>query len=177
MRQGGNLLTGPCGICILTVCSCTIVIRRTSRTVHTWIVISHCVFVGHRKNVNFVQKDVTTLEYSDNSFDLIFSCWILMYLTDPEVSCFVSPHFLHLLLYCYIHVQWIPINPPQFVLKNIGGLMSLADYPNHFAVFCHNSCAKLMADKRVWRIKRWRINVTVYINHTKWHDLELPKTR
>ena len=36
--------------------------------------------------------------------------------------------------------------------------MSLADYPNQFAVFCHNSCMKLMADKRVWRIKRWRIN-------------------
>jgi phosphoethanolamine N-methyltransferase len=45
---------------------------------------------GHRKNVNFVQKDVTTLEYSDNSFDLIFSCWILMYLTDPEVSAFAA---------------------------------------------------------------------------------------
>ena len=36
--------------------------------------------------------------------------------------------------------------------------MSLADYPNQFAVFCHNSCTKLMADKRVWWIKRWRIN-------------------
>ena len=55
-------------------------------------------------------------------------------------------------------LQCILVNPPQFVLKNIGGLMSLADYPNQFAVFCHNSCTKLMADKRVWRIKRWRIN-------------------
>ena len=36
--------------------------------------------------------------------------------------------------------------------------MSLADYPNQFAVFCHNSFTKLMVDKRVWRIKRWRIN-------------------
>ena len=36
--------------------------------------------------------------------------------------------------------------------------MSLADYPNQFTVFCNNSCTKLMADKRVWRIKQWRIN-------------------
>ena len=36
--------------------------------------------------------------------------------------------------------------------------MSLADYPNQLAVFCHNSCTKLMVDKRVWPIKRWRIN-------------------
>ena len=36
--------------------------------------------------------------------------------------------------------------------------MSLADYPNQFAVFCKNLYTKLMADKRVWWIKRWRIN-------------------
>ena len=36
--------------------------------------------------------------------------------------------------------------------------MSLVDYPNQFAVFCNNSCTELMADKRVWQIKRWRIN-------------------
>jgi hypothetical protein len=34
-------------------------------------------------------------------------------------------------------------------VKNIGGLMSLVDYPNQFAVFCYNSCTKLMADKAV----------------------------
>ena len=46
--------------------------------------------------------------------------------------------------------------------------MSLADYPNQFAVFCHNSCTKLMADKRVWRIKRWRINEnSLYLCQTK----------
>ena len=31
--------------------------------------------------------------------------------------------------------------------------MSLADYPNQFTVFCNNSCTKLMADIRIWRIK------------------------
>ena len=50
--------------------------------------------------------------------------------------------------------------------------MSLADYPNQLAVFCHNSCTKLMVDKRVWPIKRWRINENslyvhkyIYANH------------
>ena len=45
--------------------------------------------------------------------------------------------------------------------------MSLADYPNQFAVFCHNSCMKLMADKRVWRIKRWQINENSLYIHNK----------
>ena len=67
----------------------------------------------------------------------------------------------------YMHtVQRILVNPPQFVLKNIGGLMSLADYPNQFAVFCHNSCTKLMANKRVWWIKRWWINENSLYIHT-----------
>jgi phosphoethanolamine N-methyltransferase len=43
---------------------------------------------GHRKNVSFVQKDATTLEYNEESFDLIFSCWMLMYFTDAEVRSF-----------------------------------------------------------------------------------------
>ena len=36
--------------------------------------------------------------------------------------------------------------------------MSLVDYSNQFAVFCSNSCTKLMAGKRVSQIKRGRIN-------------------
>ena len=57
-----------------------------------------------------------------------------------------------------MYVQCILINPSQFVLKNIAGLMSLADHPNQFAVFCNNSCTKWMSDKRVKWMKRWRIN-------------------
>ena len=33
------------------------------------------------------------------------------------------------------YVQGILINPPQFILKNIGRLISLVDYPDQFAVF------------------------------------------
>jgi hypothetical protein len=36
-----------------------------------------------------------------------------------------------------------------FVLKKLGGLMSLADYSHQCAAFSINSCTKLMADKRV----------------------------
>jgi phosphoethanolamine N-methyltransferase len=41
---------------------------------------------GHMPNIDFVCADVMTLEMPPASFDLVFSCWLQMYLTDPEVS-------------------------------------------------------------------------------------------
>ncbi|ELU13998.1 hypothetical protein CAPTEDRAFT_140071 [Capitella teleta] len=40
---------------------------------------------GHLKNVNITQADVTQLEIEEESFDLIFSNWLMMYLTEVEV--------------------------------------------------------------------------------------------
>ncbi|XP_069750218.1 phosphoethanolamine methyltransferase isoform X2 [Narcine bancroftii] len=40
---------------------------------------------GHRSNINFLQADITQLELPSNSFDLIFSNWLFMYLTDAEL--------------------------------------------------------------------------------------------
>jgi len=44
---------------------------------------------GHHKNVKFMCADVTSpnLQISEGSVDLIFSNWLLMYLSDKEVSC------------------------------------------------------------------------------------------
>ena len=52
----------------------------------------------------------------------------------------------------------ILVTPPQFVLKNVGRLMSLADYSNQYVAVLINSCTDLMADKRVWLIVWWWIN-------------------
>jgi phosphoethanolamine N-methyltransferase len=41
---------------------------------------------GSRPNISFVCADVTTLDFPDQSFDLIFSNWLMMYLTDSEVA-------------------------------------------------------------------------------------------
>nr|XP_056709409.1 uncharacterized protein LOC130480808 [Euleptes europaea] len=41
---------------------------------------------GHRPNVVFLQADVTCLELPNQSFDLIFSNWLFMYLSDAELS-------------------------------------------------------------------------------------------
>lgn len=43
---------------------------------------------GHHKNVKFMCADVTSpnLQISEGSVDLIFSNWLLMYLSDEEVS-------------------------------------------------------------------------------------------
>lgn len=45
---------------------------------------------GHYKNVKFLCADVTSpdLNISDDSVDLIFSNWLLMYLSDKEVIGF-----------------------------------------------------------------------------------------
>ncbi|XP_067877545.1 phosphoethanolamine methyltransferase isoform X2 [Heterodontus francisci] len=40
---------------------------------------------GHRGNTSFLQADITQLELPGNSFDLIFSNWLFMYLTDVEL--------------------------------------------------------------------------------------------
>lgn len=43
---------------------------------------------GHHKNVKFLCADVTSpeLNITEESVDLIFSNWLLMYLSDKEVS-------------------------------------------------------------------------------------------
>uniref|UniRef100_K3Z5R0 phosphoethanolamine N-methyltransferase n=1 Tax=Setaria italica TaxID=4555 RepID=K3Z5R0_SETIT len=47
---------------------------------------------GHHKNITFMCADVTSpnLKIEDNSFDLIFSNWLLMYLSDEEVEKLVG---------------------------------------------------------------------------------------
>ncbi|XP_054839229.1 uncharacterized protein LOC129332271 [Eublepharis macularius] len=41
---------------------------------------------GHRPNVVFLQADVTILQLPSQSFDLMFSNWLFMYLSDAELS-------------------------------------------------------------------------------------------
>ncbi|KAM9496104.1 phosphoethanolamine methyltransferase [Clarias gariepinus] len=40
---------------------------------------------SHLGNAEFIQADVTHLEFPERSFDLIFSNWLLMYLSDAEL--------------------------------------------------------------------------------------------
>jgi hypothetical protein len=45
-------------------------------------------------------------------------------------------------MYILCTVQGILINLPQFIWKDLGGLMSLADYPNQCAAFSIDLCTK-----------------------------------
>lgn len=45
---------------------------------------------GHMKNVTFLCQDVVTLENDVHSFDVIFSNWLFMYLSDDEVHAFAK---------------------------------------------------------------------------------------
>ena len=40
---------------------------------------------GHHQHVEFLQADITSLELVHGQYDVIFSNWLLMYLTDDEV--------------------------------------------------------------------------------------------
>ncbi|XP_051514436.1 uncharacterized protein LOC127418090 isoform X2 [Myxocyprinus asiaticus] len=40
---------------------------------------------SHRGNAEFIQADVTKLDFPKHSFDLVFSNWLLMYLSDQEL--------------------------------------------------------------------------------------------
>ncbi|CAH1270345.1 Hypp4316 [Branchiostoma lanceolatum] len=45
---------------------------------------------GHHGNVRFMQADVTKLEMPPKSFDIVFSNWLMMYLSDAEVQALVE---------------------------------------------------------------------------------------
>ncbi|KAH7859216.1 hypothetical protein Vadar_033263 [Vaccinium darrowii] len=55
---------------------------------------------GHHKNVKFMCADVTSpdLHISAESMDLIFSNWLLMYLSDKEVIFSVITHLFNYLI-------------------------------------------------------------------------------
>ncbi|XP_058868000.1 uncharacterized protein LOC117398653 isoform X1 [Acipenser ruthenus] len=40
---------------------------------------------GHHGNAEFIQADATQLDFPENSFDLVFSNWLFMYLSDTEL--------------------------------------------------------------------------------------------
>ncbi|XP_039510903.1 phosphoethanolamine methyltransferase isoform X3 [Pimephales promelas] len=45
---------------------------------------------GHLGNAEFIQADVTKLDFPKHSFDLVFSNWLLMYLSDQELKSLVE---------------------------------------------------------------------------------------
>lgn len=45
---------------------------------------------GHFGNIDFKTADVTKLDYPPGSFDIVFSNWLLMYLTDEEVEALMG---------------------------------------------------------------------------------------
>jgi phosphoethanolamine N-methyltransferase len=61
---------------------------------------------GHYKNVKFMCADVTSpdLNISEGSVDLIFSNWLLMYLSDKEVNV---PNPYSYLLFHFTICLWI----------------------------------------------------------------------
>ncbi|XP_077989735.1 uncharacterized protein LOC144444192 [Glandiceps talaboti] len=60
---------------------------------------------GHHKNIDFLQADVTQLQLKENSFDIVFTNWLLMYLTDNEVRNFVKTSLLWLKEDGYLFVK------------------------------------------------------------------------
>ncbi|XP_052231332.1 uncharacterized protein LOC127844849 isoform X1 [Dreissena polymorpha] len=44
---------------------------------------------GHQKNIEFICEDVTKLTLENNSCDLVFSNWLIMYLEDEEVRSLI----------------------------------------------------------------------------------------
>jgi len=45
---------------------------------------------GHLSNCDFRVADVTQLELPSSSYDVVFSNWLLMYLSDEEVAALVK---------------------------------------------------------------------------------------
>ncbi|XP_029917783.1 phosphoethanolamine N-methyltransferase 3-like isoform X2 [Myripristis murdjan] len=45
---------------------------------------------GHYSNATFIQADVTKLDFPKNSFDIVFSNWLMMYLCDEELKSLIE---------------------------------------------------------------------------------------
>ena len=53
------------------------------------------------ENIKFIHEDATKLKFENNVFDIVFSCWLLMYLSDGEVrgiSLFSWPFYYDLIV-------------------------------------------------------------------------------
>lgn len=77
---------------------------------------------GHYKNTEFKCADVTALDLKipEASADIVFSNWLLMYLSDHEVETTPIPPPLSLCLSlvetlcasnCVLPIDWLPISP------------------------------------------------------------------
>jgi len=56
---------------------------------------------GHNKNTEFICDDVLGLDLDPSQFDIVFSCWLKMYLADDEVGGDVP--LRRLVLHCCCH--------------------------------------------------------------------------
>ena len=59
-------------------------------------------------NVNFRVLDATQLDYPPNSFDFVFSYWLLMYLGDLEMRTFAQNILKQVAMHVYnVHEQFM----------------------------------------------------------------------
>mmetsp|Transcript_16946 Transcript_16946/g.42532 ORF Transcript_16946/g.42532 Transcript_16946/m.42532 type:complete len:492 (-) Transcript_16946:154-1629(-) len=70
-------------------------LARTAKTVHAVDFIqrftdANKVANAEHKNVSVECADATKAEYAENAFDVVFSNWLLMYLTDEEIKTLAS---------------------------------------------------------------------------------------
>lgn len=75
--------------------------RITSHLAETAAEVVACDFIekltagnkgdnGHFENITFITEDTTKLEFGPDAFDLVFSNWLLMYMTEVEVEAFLN---------------------------------------------------------------------------------------
>ncbi len=90
----------------------------------------------HLGNIEFTHADATKLEYDHDQFDMIFTNWLLMYLTDNEIGDLVEKSLCYLKNGGYFFIRESCFHPSGNI-KNINGInenptkyRSPADYIN-----------------------------------------------
>ena len=97
--------------------------------------------------------------YSNECLQLfLLSYFLNVWCGEEHSTCMCLQSYNIVVIMVILLLQWILTSPPQFVVRKLGRLMSLADCPNRCTAISINLCAKLLADDRVWQVKWWQIN-------------------
>lgn len=138
---------------------------------------------GHMKNINFVVGEASALEIDTNSIDLVFTNWLMMYLTDGEVINFLKHTLDWLKVGGIMHIRESCSEPSK--RKSSACAPTTVDQndenPTHYRHVCQyldvfRSASTLDKQKRV-RYKFevvWAKSVNTYVEvYGNWRQIEM----
>lgn len=129
-------------------------------------------------NVSFQVGDAVNLKLEEESVDMVFTNWLMMYLQDEEVIQFLSNALRWLRPNGYLHLRESCSEPST--TKNKTGSMHKAMEPNPTSYRFSSQYINLLktlrlrdGNNKLWRLDpQWACSVPTYVNHSgNWRQV------